>query len=414
MTESDKYNVILKPQIRLGYEPDLVIKSFAELFKVPEEKARAVVGTQRVLQKELGQVKAERYQQKLKSIGLDVVLEKVEKTPPKTNKEKPEKITEKSPEAIKAESKQVKISRSGKPVLELLPADAELTKAPTSNNKPGSKMVICPKCQLEQPVAEQCSSCGVFFHKVKDKSDPLQAEPVTSVQPDIPASSRTVATATEQDSASIKIFLMPVVAAVLGALLWMFVAVTFNYELGLIAWLIGGAIGFAAVMAGARGQQVAIVCAILTIMAIFGGKYMATVSFISEASAAITTGGELNGVDLKSVYEETQADAVQFSAMVTDDASLREFIVQRGYSDAEDAASVTDEELAWFRENEQPGLQQMMDTPMSFEQWKNDYLGNEIENISPFEVIMDSLGLLDLLFLFFGVGTAYRMGMGND
>lgn len=414
MTESEKYNVILSPQIRSGYEPDLVIKSFAELFKLPQEKARTVIGTRRVLQKELDRVKAEKYQQKLKSIGLDVVLEKVEKTVPKMDKEKVEKSPEESLKSIKAEPEPVQTSRARTPVLELVPTDAELGKDPANKNTSGGEMITCPKCQLEQPKAEECSGCGVIFSKIRDTAPPQQAAPVEAVQTDIADSSHAIDSSTEQGSVSVKIFLLPAVAAVLGALLWMFIAVTFNYELGLIAWLIGGAIGFAAVMAGVRGQHVAIVCAILALLAIFGGKYMASAAFIAEASAAISSGDEINGVDLKSIYEETQADALQFSATVIDDASLRDFMLQHGYSNSVDAASITDEEIAWFRQNEQPGLQEMMATPLSYEQWKSDKLGNEIENISAFEMMLDSLGLLDFLFLFLGVGTAYRMGMGND
>jgi hypothetical protein len=167
-------------------------------------------------------------------------------------------------------------------------------------------------------------------------------------------------------------------------------------------------------MVGARGPQTAMVCALLAILAIVGGKYMATVSFISEASAAISTNGEINGMDFKSIYKETLAEAVQFSTTVTDDASLRNFIVQRGYSDSKDAALVTDEEIALFKQYEQPRLEKMMDSPQSYEEWKNDNLANKIENLSPFDIILDGLGLLDVLFLFLGVGTAYRMGMGNN
>ncbi len=411
MSESEKYDVILRPQIRLGYERDLVIKSFAELFNIPQEKAREIIGKQQILKKNLDQQKAEIYQRKLKSIGLDVVLEQIDKTPLQMGSTKPLGLSVVSTKATTAEAKKISAIRAGKPALELVPTNAELAKKSARINKPRAKMIICPKCQLEQSTAEQCRGCGVFFHKIKNISKPQQAVPLKA---DIPHSPRATATNTEQGSASIKMFLLPAVAAVLGAMLWKFVAVNFNYELGLIAWLIGGVIGFAAIMVGARGPQTAMVCALLAILAIVGGKYMATVSFISEASAAISTNGEINGMDFKSIYKETLAEAVQFSTTVTDDASLRDFIVQRGYSDSKDAALVTDEEIALFKQYEQPRLEKMMDSPQSYEEWKNDNLANKIENLSPFDIILDGLGLLDVLFLFLGVGTAYRMGMGNN
>jgi hypothetical protein len=121
----------------------------------------------------------------------------------------------------------------------------------------------------------------------------------------------------------------------------------------------------------------------------------------------------LEGVDLQMLYQEMQADAVQFSATVSDEQSLREFMVQRGYSDAVSPQAVTDEEIDWFRENEQPRLEALLNDSQGFEEWKTQNLMQPLQDLSTLDLVFESLGWLDFLFLFLGVGTAYRLGMGE-
>ncbi len=392
MNKMEKYNVILSPQIRVGYEPGLVAESFAELFKIPVEKAQSIVGTRQVLKKDIEIAKANTYLKKLKSIGLDVILEKVDETPARLEKPKP--------------------AKPKKTVLELVPTDAEQTYDSNPSPEGSSKTITCPKCQLEQAKSEQCSRCGVFFQKVTNQKPIESSTPDRSQVTTSPQQAVEDKTSSSVDSKGITPFLYPAIAALLGAILWKIIAVSFNYELGLIAWLIGGAIGFAAAIGGARGHNTAIACAILAFLAIFGGKFLTASYFISEATAAISTNTEFDGIDLESMFKKTQKDAIQFSATVTDEKSLRQFMAQQGYSNSTHAESVTDEEVAWFKENEQPALEDALNNPQGFEEWKNA-INEDFQNISTFDVMIEGLGLLDILFLFLGVSTAYRLGMGN-
>ena len=65
------------------------------------------------------------------------------------------------------------------------------------------------------------------------------------------------------------------VAAFLGALLWAAIAYYANYEIGIVAWGIGGAVGIGAVMLGGEGVPMGLICAALTLLSIFTGKMMA-------------------------------------------------------------------------------------------------------------------------------------------
>lgn len=405
MNHSDQYNVVLEPQIRIGYEPEIVIHSFARLFKISSEKAEAVVGTRRVLKKALESSKAKQYQQKLHSIGLQVTLEKVDAAPQKVE----------TPAQVKPEQ----LAPAG---LSLVPTDEEVAAAAqqtpdaeASKDSVSGVSIVCPKCGLEQPRADECAGCGIYFHKLAESasSPTVQAETREPVQSEAIVEANEVTG--ETDSASLKMYLAPAGAALAGALIWKFIALATGFELGLIAWGIGGAIGFAAVMVGARGQQVAMVCAVLALLAIMGGKYMAMSAILDETVAAITGSDAYAGIDLQGLYEEYRADAAVFGETVNDDASLRIFMVDRGYSEAVNADAVSDEEVSWFREHEQPRLEEILySEPQNFEAWKTESLTAQIENISTFDVMMESLGFLDILFLFLGIGTAYRMGMGES
>ncbi len=397
MTETERYNVVLQPQIKEGHEPDSVAQAFAELFKISTEKAGKIIGTKRILKKNIELAKANNYRQKLSSIGLHITLEKIAMTPTVAQPSKPKH-----------------------PMLELVPTEEELAaeqEAQSAQSETGasaSATIVCPKCQLQQPKAGQCSGCGIYFHKVTDPApiDSHQAARQVRHQTEEPVED--TSPWTDRDSPPIKKYLIPAVAALLGALLWKFIAVTFNFELGLIAWLIGGAIGYSAAMAGASGQNTAAVCAILALMAIFGGKYMATSSLISDATAAINNADETGELALKTIYEVLQSDATYFSETVTDEESLRAFMVERDYSSAADAGSVTEEEIEQFKTLEQPQLEELLNNPQSYEDWKNNTLATTLENMSTLDIMMENLGLLDIVFLFLGIGTAYRLGMGNE
>ena len=79
------------------------------------------------------------------------------------------------------------------------------------------------------------------------------------------------------------------------------------------------------------------------------------------------------------------------------------------YSDSLDAVQVTDEEVEQFLEYTAPRLQEVALNRPSFEEWREYSLSDSIKGLSTFELMIDSLGLMDILFFFLGVGTAFRL-----
>lgn len=393
MTDSTTYNVVMNGEISSDYESESVVDAFAKLFKITPEKANTIVGNKRVLKKDVDLKVAEIYKQKLRSIGLEIELVKNE---PETTK--PDKALEIRPEPQGLALEPIKEVKQNK-------------EEPSQNNI--SSAMVCPKCKLEQPKSEQCTACGVFVNKVQNKASerinntfiPAKQKQEQKEQKEINPDSNSI---------QLKMFIIPIVIAVCGALLWKFIAVTFEYEYSMVAWLIGGAVGFSAVMIGAKGQASAVMCGTLVLLAIIAGKTMAIASFQNDLLDVLTESSQIEGVDLHELYDEQLNDAKLFSDTVASEDGLREFMVSYGYSDSYDKESVTDEEVTYFNEYEKPILELMAYSPLSFEEWKDQILTSPIEDISAFDLVIENLDLIDLLFIILGVGTAFKLGYGEE
>ncbi|MFT4582116.1 MAG: plasmid maintenance system antidote protein VapI [Gammaproteobacteria bacterium] len=384
---STTYRVVMSGEIIARYETELVAAHFAKLFKLTPEKADALVGTKRVLQEGIALELAKTYEDKLKGIGLGVAIEKelalVEETEP---------TTESKPESIGV-------------------ASTVQASAPATRAAPG---MVCPKCRVEQTKAEQCTGCGVFMSKVLTQQTEL--EPSVRSSPSeraTPAQSTASKDVVQPEANSIKTLAVPALVALAGALLWYWVAMTFERELGVVAWLIGGAVGACAAAIGAKGETTGIICGVLVVLSIFGGKYMTTSAYQSMFIEQLSSSSESGGDHLREIYDEQISDAALFSETVSDNESLRQFMVDTGYTEADHSADVSDEEIAGFREYSEPDLKALLANRPRFDQWRESMLDNTLTEYSTLDFMLGNLGLLDILFLFFGVGTAFRLGRGT-
>jgi len=195
MNDSATYSVVLSGNLKSGFELERVIDGFARLFKVPPEKASRIVGTEFVVKRKLELPVAKSYKEKLSGIGFEVLL-KIDGG-----------FEELALEPVRAPN-----------------ADDDQT-APPSDIE-----MLCPKCALKQPKAEECSACGVIIAKVLQKSIPsADVEIVSQVVEEAPGEDGATTDAVAEDKPLIaKWMIAAAVAAVLGALLWYVVAVNLN------------------------------------------------------------------------------------------------------------------------------------------------------------------------------------------
>ena len=377
MEDARTYNVVSSGKLISEFDLTDVQGAVVDLFKISPEKARSIITKRTVLKKALDHKQANTYKQKLESIGLEIVLKSNEK-----------KVS-------------APLSLSLEPIEEKTPAIAA-PEVPVVN----ANRVTCEKCQLEQPKSKQCISCGVYFHKI---SPAVENVPSSNVAPKTDRNnSDTIVMA--DDTLTLNGIVVGVIAAVLGALLWKGVVIAFEYELGLIAWAIGGAIGFVVAFTGSKGQTSGVMCGVLALLAIFGGKYMVQESFKTELVQMLSS----SSTEMKMVYDEQLEVAKLFSTDVTDMQSLRQFMVDESYSEVYEAKEVSDEEIDYFKASVEPTLNALAAGGMEYDQWYKDTIEAEVLSYSTFDVIKENFGFMDVLFLFLGVGTAFRLGRGEE
>lgn len=437
MTNTISYNVVLTGNIRSGFEADIVTQKFAELFKLSPQKAAAVVGTERVLKQGISQDIANTYQKKLHGIGLEVDIQKNQPQPKTSYAEPTHAANTDNPDA-----------------LALVPVEQDVDETATTEQP-----VACPKCGSNNISNGECQDCGIFIHKYQQmmeqkaiaeqtKKDAAAAklaelkasqtgtntetnQPTNNTAKQAASVSATTGVADNRQTAShssqmsnasdyetndelspVKQFALPALAALIGALVWYGIAVAFNYELGLIAWLIGGAVGFAASMMGTRGDTAGLICGALVALSIFGGKYMTAISFKAEYVEQVqmmSTGNE----ELQAAFEMEMDDARVFSESVVDEASLKQFMVQYEYSDASSAKKVSTDEVKHFRETTQKRLETLLTDQPDIQTWQTE-ITNALSNVSTFDIFKEGMDWKVFLFLFFGIGTAYKMARGEE
>ena len=369
------YKIVNSGEFLAGFDPAQVKRTFAVLFNLPVEKAQAALERRCVLKKGLVKDKADIYKKRLEVIGLNIRIE---------------------PEITG---------------LTLQPLDVEAI--PSSAAEPDTNLVACPKCMLEQPLAELCCGCGcgMYMHKLNAAHNTVQSESRFDTKSEKNQYSKVSKKLTDEQAGA-AIYFPALIAALLGACLWIFISLALNFELGIIAWVIGGLIGFAAAKSGGRGEMSGIVCGLFALVAIAGGKYCVTYyahkEFVSTVAAAYAE------ADLKPLYEAEQHNAKRYLATVVDEPSLKQFMVFYGYGLAVNISGLTQEEITYFKTYTAPLLKQLAVGGLSMSEWAKASLSANVEQVSTLEMLIADLGFIDWVWLFLGVGTAYRLGRGDS
>lgn len=195
-------------------------------------------------------------------------------------------------------------------------------------------------------------------------------------------------------------------AAVVGAVAWGVIAVMSGYEVGYVAWGIGALVGFAASLAGGRGNGLAWGCALLTLAAIFGGKML---------SFSWSLDGVVDEVATQEGYAEFVHDVEGFQRIdPSSDAELHEYMVEYGYTPQFKLDGEVGPALAEFREAHQPRLTREGGVVPSYDEWRGE-VRDLLGEIPVMDAVTEDLAPMDLLFALLGVLSAFKMaGGGKD
>jgi hypothetical protein len=201
-------------------------------------------------------------------------------------------------------------------------------------------------------------------------------------------------------------------AAIVGAVVWATLVVVTEYEIGYVAWAIGGLVGFGVVVLGGRGTPLAVLAAVLAVLSIVGGKY-ATAYLMTDRNieAAFDTQEAQEG------WKEFLVDAQELGALgeEPDDAALADYMVRRGWTEAGQPSAVGADELDWFRTEHEERLAAAAADPPTFDEWKASRISATRKEYLTAPVLTEdvkaSLGGIDALFALLGISTAFGIVM---
>tara|TARA_R110002096_G_scaffold16264_54_gene55788 strand:+ start:1030 stop:1782 length:753 start_codon:yes stop_codon:yes gene_type:complete len=188
-------------------------------------------------------------------------------------------------------------------------------------------------------------------------------------------------------------------AAVAGAAIWGLLRIYGNLEHGVVAWGIGGLIGFAIIKAGGHGVVLSTAGAVLAVLSIAAGKQ---ISFQSMQNEIIESSMEQVALS----YDETRTDAEAWAKLgdSPSDEAVEEFALDHNF-DVDNAAQL--------RSEFGPDLDRFAAEQPSREVWtesKRTIVEESIaENFTFMDYLREDFNLFDILFIGLGIATAFGM-----
>lgn len=191
------------------------------------------------------------------------------------------------------------------------------------------------------------------------------------------------------------------IASLIGMVGWFLLIKATGYEIGYAAWGVGALTGLGARVVGAEGTtKLGLVAGLCAFIAIIGGQYLALRS-ITET--------EFDKIALVS-YQE-QLDTANAAVVLTTVDETKAFIAKQ---DEVEATAVSNDRLKEFQETDLPKFRKLIAGKPS----KAEFLSriNVFKNSwgVQFAMLKASVGLFTLLWIFLGVGSAYKLGSGGS
>ena len=208
------------------------------------------------------------------------------------------------------------------------------------------------------------------------------------------------------------------IGGVIGAVIWAAVAFFAHVEISWVAIGVGALVGFGSLATGGKGHANGLMCGGVAVAAIFGGKFGALTMDLRDTSELRDAWvAELSTHD----YEEELEDARDFADIRSDLAAYPSFMVEHRYTDAVTTRELESGEVDDFRRYTAPHLIWIDESQPTFEEWKvrktesiDEFLDSARTTSGIWELVKEGLGFIDILFFFFGVLTAWKIGLAGE
>ncbi len=195
-----------------------------------------------------------------------------------------------------------------------------------------------------------------------------------------------------------------VAGGAVGMVVWIGLITMLNLELGIVAWGVGGLVGFGCrTLGGGYSRVLGSIAGGCALIAIVGGEYLGMRAKVDEFFTEVSKGA----------YEERMAYA-QEAVTKTTEAEIRELIARQETDEDQTVTSeqVTAEQVADFRK-ELPELKEFINGKPTKEEYLRKIRAVFDSAEVQAEIFKHSLSFWTLLWLLLGVGTAWRLGSGD-
>ena len=145
-----------------------------------------------------------------------------------------------------------------------------------------------------------------------------------------------------------------------------------------------------------------ILCAGVALASILAGKALAMKFYVD---------GELDKVK-DEWYQEAMRDADDFASINGNEDEYPTFMIDHGFTEADDEFEITEEELDFFKSDSVPALERAKG--QTFSQWEED-LDESMSDLLNSMIgagVKESIGVLDIVFGILGIVTAFKVGAG--
>jgi hypothetical protein len=189
-----------------------------------------------------------------------------------------------------------------------------------------------------------------------------------------------------------------------GMIIWFLITKFTNTEFGLIAWGVGALAGFGCrVLGGGYSQKLGLIAGACAVVAIIGGQYLSTKAAFDK----------IVGKSLEGAYE-ARVEYAQRAVTRKTDQEIRDFLAMEASEDEEKVSpdSIKPAKIAEFRA-EQKELSDFIKGKPNKEQFLQQLRDGMSSAEVKAMVLKHSVSLWTLLWLFLGVGSAYKLGTGE-
>jgi hypothetical protein len=198
-----------------------------------------------------------------------------------------------------------------------------------------------------------------------------------------------------------------IVGGLVGMLGWYFLIKATGFEIGYAAWGVGVLAGIGARILGHSGSNVLGVSAgACALVAIVGGQFLAAKSTVNEIFEQAAKGA----------YESQLAyakDALQ-AIPTGSDAEIQAFLAKEAAKEGGEAGRITGAEIQEFRQKELPKLREFASGKRGAREFDKEMQKVKDSFVGDLLILKESLSLFTLLWIFLGVGTAYKIASGRS